>query len=78
MCCPVVNNAVDKIVKIATGYAYLAAGINEDLSAQRMKICSNCAYLRGGIACSECGCAVDAKTRLPLESCPKDKWLAVA
>ena len=81
MCCSRVKKTVDKAVKIATGYAYLAAGVNEELSEQRMKICNNCPNLRGGLVCVICGCEMHAKTRLPLEECPDKKnqrWLAVA
>lgn len=69
-----------KIARIATGFAYMAAGINEELSKQRLKICYNCPRLMGGMVCAICGCAVDAKTRLPEEVCPETKpgprWIA--
>lgn len=75
--CPPKKN---KIARIATGFAYLAAGVNNELSEQRLKICYNCPKLVGGIICGICGCSVAAKTRLPGESCPlkKPKWEAVA
>jgi hypothetical protein len=64
---------------IARGYAYLATGQNEELSQKRMRICSNCPHLRGGLVCGECGCEMHAKTRLPEEQCADEKnrrWLA--
>jgi hypothetical protein len=62
--------------KIFTGYAYLMFGVNNDLSARRMKICRNCVKLVGP-SCTICGCEMEAKTRLPAEICPdkKPKWL---
>lgn len=68
-----------KIVRVATGFRYLAAGINEELSQKRLKVCYNCPRLMGGMVCSICGCEVHAKTRLPEEKCPETKpgprWL---
>lgn len=65
----------DKPIAIATGWAYLALGVNEDLSKQRLKICNNCPYKQGN-TCKQCGCTLDAKTRLPAEFCPIHKWEA--
>jgi len=81
-CPPSSKKKKNKVMQIATGYAYLALGINQDLSKQRVKICSNCPRLSGGIICSLCGCEIHAKTRLPAEECPETKpgprWRAVA
>lgn len=75
MCCNKLARTVKNGQRIATGFAYLAAGVNDSLSASRMKICYNCPKLVGGLVCSVCGCSVDAKTRLPEESCPENKWM---
>lgn len=66
-CCP-------KVAKIATGYMYLAAGTNQALSEERMKVCRNCTHLQMGMICAMCGCTVQAKTRLPEEQCPLKRW----
>lgn len=63
-----------KIKAIATGFAYLAAGVNDALSAQRMEHCNKCEHLRGGAVCNLCGCVVSAKTRVTAEVCPIKKW----
>jgi hypothetical protein len=74
MCCGA-GKVVKAGAKIATGFAYLAAGVNTDLSKERLKKCNNCPRLVGGLICSECGCEVHAKTRLPEEQCPLKKWI---
>jgi hypothetical protein len=74
MCCPGISQTVKNGQRIAKGFAYLAGGINQELSDKRIKICNNCPRLRGGISCSICGCIVEAKTRLPEESCPEQRW----
>lgn len=74
-CCRGIGRAVKNGAKIATGFAYLAGGINEELSKKRMRICSNCPKLFGGEVCSVCGCSVAAKTRLPEEECPLKRWI---
>lgn len=74
MCCKGIKKSFKSAKKIATGYAYLAAGINQPLSEERMKVCRNCVQLSAGV-CKVCGCAVDAKTRLPEEACPLKKWM---
>jgi len=75
MCCDKLAKTVKNGQRIATGWAYMAAGVNQVLSERRVKICNNCAQLRGGLICAQCGCPVDAKTRLPQESCPLKKWI---
>lgn len=79
LCCPGKKKSKAKklalaAAKLVKGIGYLAAGINEDLAKQRMKICNNCPKLTGGLVCSECGCEVHAKTRLVEEKCPLNKW----
>lgn len=80
MCCGKVKTVANKAANIARSYLYLANGTNEELSQERVKICSNCPRLVGGLVCSLCGCEVHAKTRLPAETCPdkEPRWRAVA
>jgi hypothetical protein len=80
MCCTGVKKTVKTVTKIATGYAYLAMGINEELSKERLKICRNCINFESP-ACKICGCDMAAKTRLPNEECPDKRnrrWLRAA
>jgi hypothetical protein len=77
MCCDKIARTVKNGQRIATGFAYLAGGVNEELHDSRVKICHNCPKLVGGLVCQVCGCAVDAKTRLTDESCPIGKWKAI-
>lgn len=77
MCCNGVKKTVKTVGKIATGYAYLMFGVNEELSKKRLRICRNCPKFKNP-ACTICGCEMAAKTRLPQESCPINKWQRVA
>jgi siroheme synthase (precorrin-2 oxidase/ferrochelatase) len=44
-------------------------------AAERMAICQECPELRKPInQCRECGCLMDAKTKLSGASCPLGKW----
>jgi glycosyltransferase involved in cell wall biosynthesis len=47
----------------------------EELRDSRLAICSTCPRMQGG-ACSLCGCTLQIKVRLPLESCPDNppRW----
>ncbi len=79
MCCNSLKRTAKVVANIARAHAYLIAGTNEELSHRRMKICSNCPHLRGGIVCNFCGCDMPAKTRLPEEQCSDEnnrRWLA--
>ncbi len=58
----------------------------ENLSKERMKICSPCEWnsenvkkkhARPDVHCTACGCTLRAKTRSIHSSCPKGKWEAV-
>ena len=39
-----------------------------------MAICNGCEFLQAAGTCSECGCFMAAKTKLPNAYCPKGKW----
>jgi hypothetical protein len=62
--------------RIVTGFAYAVTGFNAQLSEQRLKVCRNCAEMRGGLSCNLCGCILEAKTRVPEEYCPAGKCKA--
>lgn len=47
----------------------------DDLFQERMNICIACdRYDQGPNRCKECGCYLDVKARLILDSCPLKKW----
>jgi hypothetical protein len=47
----------------------------EELQKERVAICNSCEYLFTPTRnCKACGCFVDAKTRIQMAKCPKDKW----
>ena len=72
-CCPRTKKTIKKAGRIVRGFAYAAGGFNNELSAERMKICNNCINKKGG-DCTICGCVLIAKTRVPEEFCPINKW----
>ena len=43
------------------------------LSADRMKICTDCEHFTG-TKCDQCGCFMRAKTKIPQARCPLGKW----
>ena len=48
--------------------------VPEEVQKQRIEICESCDKLGNLRRCRECGCFMDAKSWLPLSSCPLDKW----
>jgi hypothetical protein len=80
MCCPKEEQKTiyNQAAQVARGWYYLAAGVNDELSAARMKFCYNCPHLVGGLVCNLCGCEAHAKTRLPEQQCPDKppRWLS--
>ena len=51
------------------------AKVAEDVQKERMSICLQCPRLiKATRQCKECGCFMDAKTKLFDASCPLGKW----
>ena len=47
-----------------------------EVKKQRLETCYTCEFfVAEDRRCSECGCWVDQKASVALDSCPKDKWL---
>lgn len=48
--------------------------VQTDIAKERLAICQECPlYLSTGI-CSQCGCFMSVKTKLPNAECPEGKW----
>lgn len=47
------------------------------VAAERLAICKECPKLLLTGNCTECGCFMSAKVKLPNASCPLGKWDAV-
>ena len=51
---------------------------NKEMSKERMDICKECPMFYKdellGDRCKECGCRLNAKTRIAEEKCPLNKW----
>jgi hypothetical protein len=60
-------------MKILIAWYFWLTNRNDELARQRLKICSGCSY-RKWFVCSQCGCPLQAKTRLFEEECPVGKW----
>ena len=71
--------------KLATKFAKAVAlhvinnphEVEKGVYAERLATCQVC-ELRNGEVCGECGCNIEAKTKLAGEQCPVNKWLAVS
>ena len=49
--------------------------VTDIVAKERMEICRGCPHLiKVTHQCKECGCFMDAKTKLPNASCPIGKW----
>lgn len=49
--------------------------VDDELFQERINICNSCEkYDAGPNRCKECGCYLDVKARLILDSCPLGKW----
>lgn len=48
------------------------------IAADRLAICKQCPKLLPTGNCTECGCFMSAKTKLPNAYCPLHKWEAVS
>jgi hypothetical protein len=52
-----------------------AERVSEDEAARRFEICKACPrLLKATNQCKECGCFMNAKTKLAKASCPLHKW----
>lgn len=53
--------------------------VEATIAKERMEICKGCEHLiKLTHQCKECGCMMDAKTKLPNAFCPIGKWNAVS
>jgi hypothetical protein len=62
---------------IAIGLYNLMVDKEKQLSYERLQYCLRCEQLKKtplGNKCKLCGCYVLAKTRVPNEKCPLNKW----
>jgi hypothetical protein len=48
--------------------------VENTIQAERMAICKACPKLLPTGNCSECGCFMSQKTKLPNAECPLHKW----
>lgn len=66
-----------KIINIFVGWFNKIFKKNNRLSKYRMSICKECEFnvkfLKEDI-CTQCGCFLDAKTRVRKEKCVENKW----
>ena len=50
----------------------------EDIQKERIALCRACDSYKPTLhLCGECGCQVDAKTRMAMTTCPLFKWMPV-
>jgi hypothetical protein len=45
------------------------------IGEERLEICKKCEYIElDTLRCSQCGCFMEYKTKLPFSDCPLKKW----
>lgn len=75
---PGVITILKKVWNIIKGWWYKIFNKKEDLATTRLAICKTCESKLKldvlGDVCSECGCVLDAKTRVKDEKCELNKW----
>jgi hypothetical protein len=74
---PSVADSIKKIWRIIKGWFYKLFKKKQDIANPRLKICNTCEHnveTSLGNACAQCGCILDAKTRVEDEHCDLDKW----
>jgi ribosomal protein L37E len=68
---------VNKIINIIKGHYNSWLGKEQELYNKRISVCNECdlkLHTTIGDICSECGCPLQAKTRVEDEKCDLDKW----
>lgn len=72
---------VKKLINILKGWYYRFFNRNEELARKRIAICNKCSHKLHldmiGDICDECGCVLEAKTRVLDEQCDLNKWYKV-
>ena len=74
---PSVADSIKKIWRVIKGWFYKIFKKKQDIAGPRLAICNVCEHnveTSLGNACSQCGCILDAKTRVEDEHCDLDKW----
>ena len=74
---PSVADSIKKVWNIIKGWFYKLFKKKQDIAISRLEICNTCEHnveTSLGNACSQCGCILDAKTRVEDEHCDLDKW----
>ena len=74
---PSVADSIKKVWNIIKGWFYKLFKKKQNLADIRLAICNTCEHRTEtslGNACSQCGCILDAKTRVEDEHCDLDKW----
>ena len=70
-------NTIKKIINIIKGWYFKIFKKKQDIAKKRLTICNKCdnkVKSALGDVCSQCGCVLDAKTRVQDEQCEMNKW----
>lgn len=63
-------------MQAAMGDAITGDRVSPEVREERFNICRSCEHLfHPTMNCKKCGCFTAAKTWLPRQKCPVDKWL---
>lgn len=67
-------NFVDKLKEKLSDAVHTLDIADHTLVEHRMATCASCEYFTRLRRCKQCGCFMDAKTKLAIAKCPIDKW----
>jgi hypothetical protein len=65
---------VDKLKEKLSDAIHTLDIADDNVVENRMATCASCEYFTQLRRCKQCGCFMDAKTKLKNSSCPINKW----
>lgn len=65
---------VDKLKQRLVDAKHILDIVDPELAMERINICNSCDYLTTLRRCKNCGCFMDAKTKLAGAECPIKRW----
>lgn len=69
---------INKLKSIVLGTYYNLCNKHNILASERLVVCNNCkeriALTKNIHLCDQCGCILESKARVKIESCPLNKW----
>lgn len=67
-------NFVDNLKKKLSVAVHSLDIASDEVIDKRLATCKSCEYFTRLRRCKQCGCFMDAKTKIEIAKCPIDKW----